>query len=81
MRNHLQKLHDYISGKYPRVKFAVGILLVLVGLLALVTPLTPGSWLALVGLELVGIRVLTGKWLGKIFKAKDSERRVEDSNL
>jgi len=68
MKDHLQKLHDYISEKYPRIKFAIGIFLVLVGLLSLVTPLTPGSWLALVGLELVGIRVLTGKWLKGIFR-------------
>ena len=77
MKDHLQKLHDYIAGKYPRVKFAIGIFLVLVGLLALVTPLTPGSWLALVGLELIGIRVLTGKWLGKIFSKPDKQKPVE----
>ncbi len=28
------------------------------GLVALITPLTPGSWLVFVGLELLGIRVL-----------------------
>ncbi|MCR4328486.1 MAG: hypothetical protein NUV53_03125 [Patescibacteria group bacterium] len=67
MRHHLQKFHDRISEKYPRFKFAIGIFFILFGLLALVTPLTPGSWLALVGLELIGIRVLTGKWWGKFF--------------
>jgi hypothetical protein len=39
----------------------------LIGLLALVTPLTPGSWLALVGLEFLGMRfIFTGrimKWI------------------
>jgi len=40
------------------LRYTVGIILVLVGLLALVTPLTPGSWLALVGLELLGLRIL-----------------------
>ncbi len=39
-------------------KKILGILLVLVGVLALVTPLTPGSWLAVIGLELLGLRVL-----------------------
>jgi len=40
------------------LRYTVGIILVLVGLLALVTPLSPGSWLALVGLELLGLRIL-----------------------
>jgi hypothetical protein len=29
--------------------------------LALLTPLTPGSWLALIGLELLGLRMLVEK--------------------
>lgn len=37
------------------LKKVLGVMLVLVGLLALVTPLTPGSWLALIGLELLGL--------------------------
>jgi len=28
------------------------------GVLALLTPFTPGSWLALIGLELVGLRLV-----------------------
>lgn len=32
--------------------------MILVGLFALLTPLTPGSWLALIGLELLGLRIL-----------------------
>ncbi len=44
--------------KRPAIKKVGGVFLVVIGLLALVTPLTPGSWLALVGLELLGIRVL-----------------------
>lgn len=35
----------------------LGILLLFLGLLAFFTPLTPGSWLALVGLELLGVRL------------------------
>ncbi len=34
-----------------------GILLIIVGFLALVTPLTPGAWLLFVGLELIGVRL------------------------
>lgn len=40
------------------IRIAVGVILILLGLFALVTPLTPGSWLALIGLELLGVRVL-----------------------
>jgi hypothetical protein len=73
VKHYLEKLHNHISEGYPRLKFVIGIFLVLLGVLALVTPLTPGSWLALVGLELVGIRVLTGGWLGKIRKGKEGK--------
>ena len=37
--------------------------LILVGLLAFVTPFTPGSWLILVGAELLGIRIALWKHL------------------
>lgn len=37
---------------------ALGIVLIIIGLAALFTPLTPGSWLALIGLELLGIGFL-----------------------
>jgi len=36
----------------------LGIILIVVGLLALVTPFTPGAWLIFVGLELMGVRIL-----------------------
>jgi hypothetical protein len=40
------------------VKKVVGVILVIVGFLALVTPLTPGSWLIPIGLELLGWRMI-----------------------
>ena len=40
------------------IKKVIGVILIIVGLIALFTPLTPGSWLALIGLELLGIRML-----------------------
>ena len=46
-----------ISEKYPRASKALGVILIILGLAALVTPLTPGSWLAIAGLELLGIRL------------------------
>lgn len=39
------------------VKKTIGILLIIVGLLALVTPFTPGSWLVFIGLEFLGLRL------------------------
>jgi len=38
------------------IKKVIGVILIIVGLAALLTPFTPGSWLALIGLELLGIR-------------------------
>jgi small-conductance mechanosensitive channel len=40
------------------LKKTIGVILIIVGLAALVTPLTPGSWLALIGLELLGFGFL-----------------------
>jgi hypothetical protein len=34
----------------------LGVILIIIGLAALFTPFTPGSWVALIGLELLGIR-------------------------
>ena len=36
-------------------KKIIGGILVLLGLLALLTPLTPGSWLIPIGLEMIGV--------------------------
>lgn len=43
------------------LKRILGVLLVLFGLFALVTPFTPGAWLAFVGLELLGLSFLLPK--------------------
>lgn len=53
----LDKIRTILTNS-PRLKRVVGIVLVLVGLTALLTPLTPGSWLIFVGLELLGLRFL-----------------------
>lgn len=55
--NAIKNIREYTNTR-PRTKKVIGVLLILVGLAALVTPLTPGSWLALIGLELLGIRIL-----------------------
>jgi uncharacterized protein YqgC (DUF456 family) len=35
-----------------------GIVLIVLGVLALVTPLTPGAWLIFIGLELIGVKLI-----------------------
>jgi hypothetical protein len=40
------------------VKKGLGVVLIVLGFLALITPFSPGSWLILVGLELLGLRIL-----------------------
>jgi hypothetical protein len=40
------------------IKKVIGVILIIYGIFALLTPLTPGSWLALIGMELIGVRML-----------------------
>ena len=60
------------------VKKIIGIVLIIAGLLALFTPFTPGSWLALIGLELlglIGIRMLIERTL--FLKGKRRQRLIQ----
>lgn len=45
------------------LKKTAGVLLLILGIAALITPLTPGSWLIFVGLELLGLRLLVNNGL------------------
>ncbi len=65
--NLLKIVKEYIHSK-PKIKKAIGVILILVGLAALITPLTPGSWLLFIGLELLGLRVLLSDKLLKFWK-------------
>ena len=40
------------------IRIILGIMLIILGVLAALTPFSPGSWLALIGLEVLGLRVL-----------------------
>ena len=53
-------IKEYLGNK-PKLKKVIGVILILIGLAALLTPFTPGSWLALIGLELLGVRLLSDK--------------------
>jgi len=56
------------------IRTIIAVVLILLGLAALLTPLTPGSWLILVGLELLGLRVLLRDRLCAWAKAKPESR-------
>jgi len=49
-------------------KKVLGIVLIILGFLALITPCSPGSWLILVGLEFLGLRFLLEDKLPAFFK-------------
>ena len=57
-----------------RVKKTIGVLLIVIGLLALITPFTPGSWLIFVGLELFGFRILFWDKIKLWFQKHDSRQ-------
>jgi uncharacterized membrane protein len=40
------------------LKKTIGVIFIVWGLIALVTPFTPGSWLAIIGLQMVGLGFL-----------------------
>ncbi len=55
-------------------KKALGIVLIILGFLALITPCSPGSWLILVGLELLGLRFLLEDKLPAFLKVSHKGR-------
>jgi len=40
------------------LRIILGIVLIILGVVAALTPFSPGSWLALIGLEILGLRIL-----------------------
>jgi len=50
------------------------VVLVVVGFLALVTPFSPGSWLILIGFELLGLRFLLEDKLPDFLRLKPNSR-------
>jgi len=40
------------------LRIILGIVLIILGVVAALTPFTPCSWLALIGLEILGLRIL-----------------------
>ena len=56
------------------VKIPIGIICIILGFLALITPATPGSWLILIGLEILGLGFLLEDKLARFLKGKNKER-------
>ena len=57
-------------------KQTVGIVLIVLGLVALLTPLSPGSWLIPIGLEFLGLRILLQDKLLRWARARSDSRLV-----
>ena len=58
----------------------LGALAILIGLFALFTPLTPGSWLIIVGAELLGVRLLFADRIRGWFQRRVTERTPRRSS-
>ncbi len=52
------------------LRIILGIILMVLGVLALLTPFTPGSWLALIGLEILGLRLVFQRRILSIIPAR-----------
>ena len=59
------------------LRITLGVLLVLVGLFALVTPLTPGAWLGLIGLEMLGLGFIIPAKIRNLWKKERKEAQKE----
>lgn len=65
---------DRIKKLDGRLRVGAGIVCIALGLLALVTPLTPGSWLIFVGLELIGLELIAWKKIKAWLLREDAVR-------
>jgi len=54
MKERIQKAFK----DWPKLKKVIGVILIIYGIIALLTPFTPGSWLAFIGLELLGVDLI-----------------------
>ena len=48
-------------------KKTLGVICIIIGFVALITPFSPGSWLLLIGLEILGLRILLERRLLPLF--------------
>jgi len=66
---HKKRWLSLINQMKQIVKKSIGIICIILGFLALITPLTPGSWLILIGLEVLGLQFLLGGRLSRFLRS------------
>ena len=57
------------------LKKIAGVALIIFGLVALLTPFTPGSWLIFIGAEMLGLRILFKEKLRGLYKRR--KKKIE----
>jgi uncharacterized membrane protein HdeD (DUF308 family) len=62
------------------IKKTIGVILIIVGLFALLTPFTTGSWLALIGLQMVGWGFLLENRIVRAIKKKFQNSKKKPNN-
>jgi len=55
----LNKINNFI--KNPAIRLILGVASVIIGFVLMILPLVPGWWLLIIGLELLGLRLLVQK--------------------
>ena len=60
-KKFIQKMNFHMNRLPPVLRIILGVICLVVGILALVTPLTPGGWLTVVGIEALGLRAFFTK--------------------
>jgi hypothetical protein len=59
------------------LKKTLGVVFIILGFLALITPFSPGSWLILVGLEILGFRLLLERKLSSVLNEKQRKKLAD----
>ena len=75
-KQKIQRIKEYFNKLFsenPKIKKAVGVILVFVGFIGLITPFTPWGFLFFVGLEMLGGRIILWDKVKKPFKKKKAK--------
>jgi len=65
-----------INFKNSSFRKILGVLLIIIGILALLTPFTPGSWLVFIGFGLLGFKLVFRD--GKPFLKKNTPKQLKN---
>jgi hypothetical protein len=60
------------------LKKTIGVIFIVWGLIALVTPFTPGSWLAIIGLQMLGFGFLLENRIVRAIRKKFESSKRKD---